>query len=149
MFADTVMADLEVDSMSDAELRTSLAEHGFPVMPITASTRKTLAKKLKHVLSEQGKSRNSVDSKGDARPSFARPSGKTVVHASMLSSMYNVPRVQFDQISLTLSPKYLQHGLLENHCVVEVTHLNVQSMRLPLALKYGFKLQVKKKKNCI
>ncbi|KOB78275.1 putative nuclear membrane protein XMAN1 [Operophtera brumata] len=79
------MADLEVDSMSDAELRRSLAEHGFPIMPITASTKKTLVKKLKLVLSEKGKSRNSVDARGDARPSFARTSD--VSSADQVDSM--------------------------------------------------------------
>ncbi|CAK1546315.1 unnamed protein product [Leptosia nina] len=64
------MAD-QVDSMSDAELRTKLAEHGFPVMPITASTRKLLVKKLKMVLDNKT-SRNSVDSKVKNRRSLAR-----------------------------------------------------------------------------
>uniref|UniRef100_A0A1E1WLP0 LEM domain-containing protein n=1 Tax=Pectinophora gossypiella TaxID=13191 RepID=A0A1E1WLP0_PECGO len=65
------MAD-QVDSMSDAELRTKLAEHGFPVMPITASTRKLLVKKLKLVLDNKSKPRNSVDSKAENRRSLAR-----------------------------------------------------------------------------
>ncbi|XP_050679674.1 inner nuclear membrane protein Man1-like [Leptidea sinapis] len=65
------MAD-QVDSMSDAELRTKLAEHGFPVMPITASTRKLLVKKLKMVLDNKSKPRNSVDSKVENRRSLAR-----------------------------------------------------------------------------
>ncbi|CAG4914525.1 unnamed protein product [Colias eurytheme] len=65
------MAD-QVDSMSDAELRTKLAEHGFPVMPITASTKKTLVKKLKMVLDNKSKPRNSVDSKVENRRSLAR-----------------------------------------------------------------------------
>lgn len=83
MLADTAMADLDVDSMTDAELRTKLAEHGFPVMPVTASTRKLLVKKMKLVLSEKGKRNNSMDSKGDGRPSFARPSGKDIVIFSL------------------------------------------------------------------
>ncbi|XP_013184547.1 inner nuclear membrane protein Man1 [Amyelois transitella] len=65
------MAD-QVDSMSDAELRTKLAEHGFPIMPITASTRKLLVKKLKLVLDNKSKPRNSVDSKVENRRSLAR-----------------------------------------------------------------------------
>lgn len=65
------MAD-QVDSMSDAELRTKLAEHGFPVMPITASTRKLLAKKLKLVLDNKSKPRNSVDNKAENRRTLAR-----------------------------------------------------------------------------
>lgn len=69
--ADTTMAD-QVDSMSDAELRTKLAEHGFPIMPITASTRKLLVKKLKLVLDNKTKPRNSVDSKVESRRSLAR-----------------------------------------------------------------------------
>ncbi|XP_041970886.1 inner nuclear membrane protein Man1-like [Aricia agestis] len=64
------MAD-RVDSMSDAELRTKLAEHGFPIMPVTASTRKLLVKKLKMVLDSK-KPRNSVDSKVENRRSLAR-----------------------------------------------------------------------------
>ncbi|CAG9795035.1 unnamed protein product [Diatraea saccharalis] len=65
------MAD-QVDSMSDAELRTKLAEHGFPIMPITASTRNLLVKKLKLVLDNKSKPRNSVDSKVENRRSLAR-----------------------------------------------------------------------------
>ncbi|XP_068631173.1 inner nuclear membrane protein Man1-like [Battus philenor] len=65
------MAD-QVDSMSDAELRTKLAEHGFPIMPITASTRKLLVKKLKLVLDNKSKPRNSVDSKVESRRTLAR-----------------------------------------------------------------------------
>lgn len=65
------MAD-QVDSMSDAELRTKLAEHGFPVMPITASTRKLLVKKLKMVLDNKTKPRSSVDAKVENRRSLAR-----------------------------------------------------------------------------
>lgn len=84
MFADTAMADLEVDSMSDAELRTKLAEHGFPVMPITASTRKLLVKKMKLVLSEKSKSRSSMNPKGDARSSIAPSSSKIFFHTSWM-----------------------------------------------------------------
>ncbi|XP_072939921.1 inner nuclear membrane protein Man1-like [Epargyreus clarus] len=65
------MAD-QVDSMSDAELRTKLAEHGFPIMPITASTRKLLVKKLKLVLDNKSKPRNSVESKIENTRSLAR-----------------------------------------------------------------------------
>lgn len=65
------MAD-QVDSMSDAELRTKLAEHGFPIMPITASTRKLLVKKLKLVLDNKTKPRTNVDNKADTRRSLAR-----------------------------------------------------------------------------
>ncbi|KAI8424649.1 hypothetical protein MSG28_003076 [Choristoneura fumiferana] len=65
------MAD-QVDSMSDAELRTKLAEHGFPVMPITASTRKLLVKKLKLVLDNKSKPRTGVDNKAESRRTLAR-----------------------------------------------------------------------------
>lgn len=65
------MAD-QVDSMSDAELRTKLAEHGYPVMPITSSTRKLLVKKLKLVLDNKTKPRNSVDDKAETRRTLAR-----------------------------------------------------------------------------
>lgn len=65
------MAD-QVDSMSDAELRTKLAEHGFPIMPITASTRKLLVKKLKLVLDNKSKPKSGIDNKADNRRSLAR-----------------------------------------------------------------------------
>lgn len=65
------MAD-QVDSMSDAQLRTKLAEHGFPVMPITASTRKLLVKKLKLVLENKSKPRNSTDRAAESRRSLAK-----------------------------------------------------------------------------
>ncbi|XP_063824415.1 inner nuclear membrane protein Man1-like isoform X1 [Ostrinia nubilalis] len=69
--SDFTMAD-QVDSMSDAELRTKLAEHGFPVMPITASTRNLLVKKLKLVLDNKSKPRNSVDNKVESRRTLAQ-----------------------------------------------------------------------------
>lgn len=65
------MAD-QVDSMSDAELRTKLAEYGFPIMPVTASTRKLLVKKLKLVLDGKSKPRTSADNKVENRRSLAR-----------------------------------------------------------------------------
>lgn len=65
------MAD-QVDSMSDAELRTKLAEHGYPVMPITSSTRKLLVKKLKLVLDNKTKPRNNTDNKAESRRTLAR-----------------------------------------------------------------------------
>ena len=37
---------VDVDKLSDAELRTKLLEYGFPVMPITGSSRRLMIKKL-------------------------------------------------------------------------------------------------------
>lgn len=47
------MAD--VDKLSDAELRTKLLEYGFPVMPITGTTRKVMVKKLKLLMENRKK----------------------------------------------------------------------------------------------
>ncbi|XP_060533483.1 inner nuclear membrane protein Man1-like isoform X2 [Cylas formicarius] len=41
---------VDVDKLSDAEIRTKLLEFGFPVMPITGTTRKVMVKKLKLLL---------------------------------------------------------------------------------------------------
>nr|CAI5841633.1 unnamed protein product [Callosobruchus analis] len=46
---------VDVDALSDAELRTKLLEFGFPVMPITGTTRKVMAKKLKMLLENKNK----------------------------------------------------------------------------------------------
>lgn len=48
------MADY-VDGLTDAELRTKLAEFGFPVVPITATTRKVMTKKLKLLIDNKNK----------------------------------------------------------------------------------------------
>lgn len=48
------MADY-VDNLSDAELRTKLAEYGFPVVPITTTTRKVMTKKLKMLIENKNK----------------------------------------------------------------------------------------------
>lgn len=48
------MADY-VDRLSDAELRTKLAEYGFPIVPITTTTRKVMAKKLKMLIENKNK----------------------------------------------------------------------------------------------
>ncbi|KAJ0178611.1 hypothetical protein K1T71_005386 [Dendrolimus kikuchii] len=53
----------QVDSMSDAELQKKLAEHGFPVMPVTPTTRNILVQKLESVLNGKSKPRRSVDKK--------------------------------------------------------------------------------------
>lgn len=46
---------VDVDNLTDAELRSKLIEFGFPVMPITGTTRKTMAKKLKMLLENKNK----------------------------------------------------------------------------------------------
>ncbi|XP_018329156.1 LEM protein 2 [Agrilus planipennis] len=57
---------VDVDNLSDAELRTKLMEYGFPVMPITGTTRKVMVKKLKLLLENKDK----INSEG--RRSLAR-----------------------------------------------------------------------------
>ncbi|XP_074040272.1 LEM domain-containing inner nuclear membrane protein MAN1 isoform X2 [Leptinotarsa decemlineata] len=54
---------MDVDKLSDAELRTKLLEFGFPVMPITGTTRKVMAKKLKMLL----ENKNKIGSEGTRR----------------------------------------------------------------------------------
>lgn len=44
-----------MDGLTDAELRTKLAEYGFPVVPITATTRKVMTKKLKLLIENKNK----------------------------------------------------------------------------------------------
>lgn len=44
-----------VDNLSDAELRTKLAEYGFPIVPITNTTRKVMTKKLKMLMENKKK----------------------------------------------------------------------------------------------
>jgi hypothetical protein len=46
---------VDVDNLTDAELRSKLIEFGFPVMPITGTTRKTMTKKLKMLLENKSK----------------------------------------------------------------------------------------------
>lgn len=46
---------VDVDSMSDGELRTKLLEYGYPVMPITHTTRKIMVKKLKLLMDNKNK----------------------------------------------------------------------------------------------
>lgn len=46
---------VDVDKLSDAELQTKLQEFGFPVMPITGTTRKVMAKKLKMLMENRSK----------------------------------------------------------------------------------------------
>lgn len=46
---------VNVDKLSDAELRTKLIEFGFPVLPITGTTRKVMAKKLKMLMENETK----------------------------------------------------------------------------------------------
>ncbi|XP_011345577.1 inner nuclear membrane protein Man1 isoform X2 [Ooceraea biroi] len=45
---------MSVDTLSDSELRTKLMEYGYPVGPVTQTTRKILVKKLKHLIETRG-----------------------------------------------------------------------------------------------
>lgn len=54
---------VDVGKFSDAELRTKLLEYGFPVMPITGTTRKVMQKKLKMLM----ENKNKIDSESGRR----------------------------------------------------------------------------------
>lgn len=45
---------MSVDTLTDSELRTKLMEYGYPVGPVTQTTRKILAKKLKNLIETRG-----------------------------------------------------------------------------------------------
>ncbi|XP_066587930.1 inner nuclear membrane protein Man1 isoform X2 [Prorops nasuta] len=45
---------MSVDSLTDPELRSKLAEYGYPVGPVTQTTRKILVKKLKNLIETRG-----------------------------------------------------------------------------------------------
>lgn len=54
------MNDSYFDNLSDVELRQELQKYGFPVMPVTETTRNLLIKKLKnHILNESSVSKKS------------------------------------------------------------------------------------------
>lgn len=53
------MASLEVDNLTDSELRSKLAECGHPVGPVTETTRKILIKKLKILMKQKSTVKNS------------------------------------------------------------------------------------------
>lgn len=46
---------VNVDNLTDSELRSKLIEYGFPVMPITNTTRKVMVKKLKLLMENKNK----------------------------------------------------------------------------------------------
>lgn len=52
---------VDVDKLSDAELRTKLMEFGFPALPITNTTRKIMVKKLKLLM--ENKNKKNVDAR--------------------------------------------------------------------------------------
>ncbi|XP_076248367.1 LEM domain-containing inner nuclear membrane protein MAN1 [Calliopsis andreniformis] len=45
---------MSVDTLSDSELRSKLMQYGYPVGPVTQSTRKILVKKLKNLIDTRG-----------------------------------------------------------------------------------------------
>lgn len=71
---------VDVDKMSDAELRTKLIEYGFPVMPITGTTRKLMVKKLKLLQESKNKTAN------DNRRSLGRYSSEEESDTDVRSS---------------------------------------------------------------
>lgn len=59
---------MSVETLSDSELRSKLAEYGYPVGPVTQTTRKILVKKLKNLIEARetgfkGSSRHSLAAK--------------------------------------------------------------------------------------
>lgn len=68
---------VDIDKLSDAELRTKLLEYGFPVMPVTGTTRKVMVKKLK-LLMENRKKLGSQDRKSLGRYSSEEESDTDV-----------------------------------------------------------------------
>lgn len=47
---------MSVEALSDSELRSKLAEYGYPVGPVTQTTKKYLVKKLKNLIESRGAS---------------------------------------------------------------------------------------------
>lgn len=87
------MAD--VDTMSDAVLRSKLTEYGYPVGPVTDSTRNILKKKLKDLMGKPTqKNRKSLASFSsgedeDERHEEIKPKRGA---SSMLPPQFNSPR---------------------------------------------------------
>lgn len=77
---------VDVDKLSDAELRTKLLEFGFPVMPITGTTRKVMVKKLKLLLDNKKKSA------GQDRRSLAKYSSEEESDQEVKVNKKNVAR---------------------------------------------------------
>lgn len=73
---------VDVDKLSDAEIRTKLMEYGFPVMPITGTTRKLMVKKLKLLIENQKKSATQ-DRRSLAKYSSEEESDQEVVGKSV------------------------------------------------------------------
>ncbi|KAL3271241.1 hypothetical protein HHI36_021734 [Cryptolaemus montrouzieri] len=61
---------VDVDKLSDAEIRSKLMEYGFPALPITGTTRKVMVKKLKLLME------NKSSTKADGRRSLGRYSSE-------------------------------------------------------------------------
>lgn len=51
---------VDVESLSDGQLRTKLIEFGYPIMPITGTTRKLMQKKLKILMENKNDGRRSL-----------------------------------------------------------------------------------------
>ncbi|XP_050305727.1 LEM protein 2-like isoform X2 [Anthonomus grandis grandis] len=79
---------VDVDKLTDAELRTKLLEFGFPVMPITGTTRKVMTKKLKLLLENKNKVGSS-----DGRRSLGRYSSEEESDTEIKSKLQKNRRV--------------------------------------------------------
>ncbi|XP_043286043.1 inner nuclear membrane protein Man1 [Venturia canescens] len=88
---------MSVDSLTDSELRTKLAEYGYPVGPVTQTTRKILAKKLKNLMDSRGgagsrhslAARYSSDETDDDTVLNANKKKKTVATSARRQTMAN------------------------------------------------------------
>ncbi|KAK5638473.1 hypothetical protein RI129_012768 [Pyrocoelia pectoralis] len=87
---------VDVESLSDAELRTKLIEFGYPIMPITGTTRKLMQKKLKILL----------DNKNDGRRSLGRYSSEEESDTDVSSTRKSNRRVTMG----APSPRYAKQN---------------------------------------
>lgn len=80
---------MSVDTLTDSELRSKLSEYGYPVGPVTQTTRKILIKKLKNLMETRGAagSRHSLA----ARYVYLFFPKKSLYNLTILSAMINEP----------------------------------------------------------
>ncbi|KAF5281692.1 hypothetical protein FQA39_LY17713 [Lamprigera yunnana] len=108
---------VDVENLSDADLRVKLTEYGFPIMPITGTTRKLMQKKLKHLM----------ENKNDGRRSLGRYSSEEDSDSDVKSTRRD--KIRRATVGTTLMPRSVKNVVSEKNFEVPAPKDTIKTTR--------------------